>query len=146
MDNELLVQSLINIKKEENIKSIICCNEISKKFGLRLSEKDAEELLISRKEALIEEGRIEFNGGILEKLIYEFCDSPYIYQKNYLETLQGLQEAFYRFKNESLDELSDDELIQLMKKYFNEECMGDLEYLEGTFLDLYCRELRKGIY
>lgn len=33
-----------------------------------------------------------------------------------------------------------------MKKYFNEECMGDLEYLEGTFLDLYCRELRKGIY
>ena len=74
MDNELLVQSLINAKKEENIKSIICCNEISKKFGLILSEKDAEELLISRKEALIEEGRIEFNGGILEKLIYEFCD------------------------------------------------------------------------
>ena len=63
-----------------------------------------------------------------------------------METLKGLQEAFYRFKNESLDELSDDELIQLMKKYFNEECMGDLEYLEGTVLDLYCRELRKGIY
>lgn len=146
MDNKLLVQSLINVKKEEDIKTIIGCNEISKRFGLTLSKKDVEELLICRKEALIEEGRIEFKGGVLEKLINEFCDSPYIYQEIYLETLEGLQEAFYRFKNESLDELSDDELIELMKKYFNGECKGDLEYLEGTFLDLYCRDIRKGIY
>lgn len=140
-----LVQSLFIARREEEIKSIIECNEFSKRYRVVLTEKDVNELLERRKENLVEEERVEFKGGILPKIIYEFCDSPYIYQQNYVETLEGLQTAFYMFKNECLDELSDDELLSLMKKYFNEECEGSLEYLEGTFLDIYCRNIRKGL-
>lgn len=140
-----LIQSLFIARRKEDIKSIIKCNEFSKKYGVVLTEKDVNELLERRKENLIEEERVEFKGGILPKIIYEFCDSPYIYQDNYVETLEGLQTIFYMFKNECLDELSDDELLSLMKKYFDGECEGSLEYLEGTFLDSYCRNIRKGL-
>lgn len=69
-------------------------------------------------------GRIEFAGGILPKLIYAFCDSPYIQQENYESTLAELQEAFYYFKSESLEQFTDDELIEFMVKVFNGRAQG----------------------
>jgi hypothetical protein len=39
-------------------------------------------------------------------------------QDNYVDTLLALQDAFYYFKNESLEQLSDDELIAFMKRHF----------------------------
>jgi len=53
-------------------------NKYSERYGLSLSEADVEELVKCRKEALANSGRVEFAGGILPKLIYAFCDSPYI--------------------------------------------------------------------
>lgn len=48
----------------------------------------------------------------------EFCNSnsPFLFQFNYMEVLSDLLEIFYYFKNESLEEISDDELI-LQKIY-----------------------------
>ena len=34
-------------------------------------------------------------------------------QENYADTLMRLQDIFYLYKNESLDELTDDELLEL---------------------------------
>ena len=66
--------------------------------------------------------------GIIDKLIKKFCDSPYINQENYAETVYKLVEIFYEYKNETMDLISDDELIELMKKFFDGIAGGDLEY------------------
>lgn len=94
-------------------------------------------------ENLKEQQRIEFGEGILPKLIFTFCDSPYIYQDNYVDTIRRLQEIFYLYKNESMDEFSDDELLDFMKNAFDGECEGSLEYLEETCLEELARSVRK---
>ena len=87
---------------------------------------------------------IEIGGiGVIEKLIYAFCDSPYIYQENYADTLSRLQDIFYLYKNESMDELTDDELIEYMRKSFDETCQGSLDYLEETCLEKFARNIRR---
>ena len=54
----------------------------------------------------------------MTKIIYEFCDSDFIDQNNYVDTIIRLQEIFYLFKNEMQDEITDDELLHLMKEQF----------------------------
>ncbi len=118
------------------------CNEVTLRFGLSLSEGQILNLVEKRFEALRETGRIEFGEGILKKLILKFCDSPYIEQEDYEDTISELQDSFYYFKNESMDLISDDELISFMKEYFDTICQGSLEYLRGTSLEELCRETR----
>lgn len=108
------------------------CSAYSGKFGLTLSETEITELIAGREEALRASGRIEFGGGILPKLIRAFCGSPFIEQENYAAVLADLQEAFYYFKTEAHDRLSDDELIELMVKIFNGRAQGSVEYLTGV--------------
>ncbi|MEG2677073.1 MAG: DUF6323 family protein, partial [Oscillospiraceae bacterium] len=87
---------------------------------------------------------IEFGEGILKKLVYAFCDSPYITQKNFAETLIDLQDAFYYFKNQSDNSITDDELIDYMELAFNENAQGSTEYLLGTSLEDLCRDTGAG--
>ena len=42
------------------------------------------------------------------------------------------------------DEITDDELITFMKEQYEEVCFGDLEYLEGTCLDIFAQAIRAG--
>lgn len=72
----------------------------------------------------------------------KICDSPYIYQDNYLDSLERLQEIFYLYKNESLDEITDDELLDYMKYKFDGICQGSLDYLEDTCLERFARNIR----
>lgn len=120
------------------------CNRVSAKFGLMLSDTQIQSLVEQRFAALKDTGRVEFGGGIMAKLIYAFCDSPYITQENYTETLTELQDDFYYYKNESDDELTDDELIAFMVKMFNGKAQGSLEYLAETSLNDLCRKARWG--
>ena len=144
MDNKVL-QNYFN-HSQYQIEKVIQCNQYTEKFGVRLSEKEALILMESRKDSLKEQERIEFGEGILPKLIFAFCDSPYIYQDNYVETIATLQDIFYLYKNESLDELTDDELIHYMKQQFDAECQGSLEYLEDTCLEEFARDIREGTH
>jgi len=143
MEKNLLDLLLLGQQKAD-LQIIKECNQYTQRFGLMLSDTNVLDLLHSRREVLKEEERIEFQGGILSKLIYEFCDSPYIYQDNYVDTLEELQRIFYLYKNESLDELSDDELITFMKAHFDGICQGSLEHLEDTCLYQLCRKGRSG--
>ena len=47
------------------------------------------------------------------------------------------------YKNESMDILSDDELLEYMKDRFDGECGGSLDNLEESVLDEYAREVRE---
>ena len=117
-------------------------NEYASQFGLCLTEHDMKELLVRRKECLCEQQRVEFGKGILDEIIFTFCDSDFIDQENFAETIAGLQDIFYLYKNESMDELTYDELICIMRNAFDGECRGSLEYLQGTYLEQFAREVR----
>lgn len=124
---------------------IIKCNEKTKEYGLILKESDVKELINTRNVALNKSGRIEFNGEIITKVILNFCDSPYISQYNYSETINELVEIFYNYKNETLDEIGDDELIEIMREYFDSYCNGSLELLEGKVLYTIADNIRNGV-
>lgn len=119
------------------------CNRHSERFGLALTEEQAQELMVHRKDTLKENRRVEFGEGILPQIIENFCDSQYIDSSTYVETLGRLQEIFYHYKNESMDELTDQELLEFMRQQFEEVCFGDLEYLESTCLERYARKIRE---
>ena len=121
-------------------------NEYTNRFGLSLTDADIREVLVRRRECLSEQQRVEFGAGIVDKIIFAFCDSDFIYQDNYLETIIRLQNIFYLYKNESMDELTDDELICVMRNAFDGKCQGSLEYLEETFLDEFAREIRSSTH
>ncbi|MDO5516148.1 MAG: DUF6323 family protein [Clostridium sp.] len=124
---------------------IISCNEKTYEYGLKLSDEDVKELINTRQIALNKCGRIEFNGEIIDKIIINFCDSPYISQYNYGDTINELVEIFYEYKNETLDVISDDELITIMKDNFNDICQGSIELLEGKILYKIAENIRNGI-
>lgn len=117
-------------QQKQELQQVLECNSYTTRFGLTLSTEEAKELLQARCLTLKSQERVEFKGGILPKLIYELCDSPYVYQDNYVETLERLQEIFYLYKNECMNELNDDELLQYMRMHFNGDCQGSLDYLE----------------
>lgn len=143
MDDKMFLR-LIQEETKNQLQQVMECNQYTAKFGLCLSEHDALVLLEGRKNNLKEQERVEFGEGILSKLIFTFCDSPYIYQDNFVETIGALQEIFYLYKNESLDELSDDELLTYMKDLFDGVCQGSLDFLEETCLDKLSRKIRAG--
>ena len=120
------------------------CNELTARFGITLSEPQIQSLVEHRFNALRDTGRIEFGEGILKKLVCSFCDSPYLTQENFEETIIELQDSFYYFKNESMDRVSDDELIEFMNAVFNGRAQGSLDYLSGTSLEELCRYARQG--
>lgn len=136
--------TIVNMQKLQTATELRECNELTVKFGLYLSEHQIQSLVERRFKALEDTGRIELGQGILKKLITEFCDSPYIIQDNYEDTILELQDSFYYFKNESNDLISDEELISFMKRKFDGICQGSLEYLSDMTLEELCRNTRYG--
>ena len=130
--------------KQQSINEILKCNEETAEYQLTLSKEEAVQLMDTRKDALAATQRIEIGGGIINKMIYKFKDSPYISQYNYVHTISELIDIFYYFKNETLDEVSDDELIELMKELFDQKCHGSIELLQGRELEKYAHDIRFG--
>lgn len=143
--NEIINLFENNSLEKQVFDEILECNEVTRDYGLKLNEEDVKEIIKTRNIALEKSGRIEFNGQIINKLIIAFCDSPYISQHNYSETINELVEIFYNYKNETLDFIGDDELIEIMKEYFDNYCQGSLELLEGKVLYKIADNIRNGV-
>lgn len=107
--------------------------------GLTLQPGEIRHLARRHQEILQDTGRVEFGDGILPKLVFAFCDSPYIAPKDFAATVEALLECFYHFKNETLETQSDDELLAFMKEHFDGDCHGSVEYLSGTGLEALAR-------
>lgn len=134
-----------DLMERQAVAEIVRLNEQTARFGLTLAPADAKALVETRGEALRTSGRVEFGGGIIDKLIDVFCDSPFLHQRNYTENLHALLELFYYFKNESLEKLSDDELLAAMKASFDGECRGSVELLQGRDMEWLARCVRFGV-
>lgn len=123
-----------SLQKIKAVSELQKCNEITKQYGLSLSQEQIRNLIENRFFSLSETGRIEFSQGITKKIIERFCDSPYIHQENYEETICHLQELFYYMKNETKDQISDDLLILLMRQNFDDVCKGSIDYLQDVLI------------
>lgn len=131
-------------QQKKELKRLLSCNEKTESFGLVLTEEEATALMAARHDTLIDQRRVEFGEGILPKIVETFCDSQYLEQEEYADTLAALQEVFYLYKNESEDLLTDDELLEFMKEQFEGVCYGSVEYLEETCLERFSRAIRAG--
>lgn len=143
MSFELSIFSSSIIQKQA-VNEIVKCNDFTFNYGLVLTNQQAVELVETRSYVLKKNGRIEFGGGVIDKIIKEFCDSPYIILQNYSEILNELIETFYYYKNETLDLICDDDLIKFMKNSFDGICQGSLELLSGRELAKMASNLRYG--
>ncbi len=144
--NEIILQAIIDQQKIIAFTKLKSCNDMTIKYGLLLSDQQINDLIEGRYNALADNDRIEFGDGILKNLITAFCDSVYINQQNYFNTIFLLQELFYYFINESMESVSDDELIELLEFNFDCVCQGSFEYLSSlSFDDMYnnFKSLRK---
>ena len=146
MDNNNSFEIIQAWQQKQQIEKVLECNNDTVKFGLVLSEEEASRLMLSRKASLTDNQRVEFGEGILAKIMHYFCDSQYINQDNYADSLEQLQEIFYIYKNETEDRLTDDELLDFMSYQFEGVCFGDFDYLCGTCLERYARAIRSGEY
>lgn len=135
---------MILMQDKHQLSNVVQTNETTERFGLSLTEQDAKAILAERKKTLMDQKRIELGEGIVVKIINEFCDSAYVNQGNYVETIIRLQEIFYLYKNEMQEEITDDELLHLMKEQFENICFGDLDYLENTCLSDFAKAIRAG--
>lgn len=120
------------------------CNAVISRNGLSLSPQDIQALVVGRVEALAESDRIEFGGGVSKELVLAFAGSPHVSQTAFVETLLELQELFYEFKNESLEQIPDDDLIAKMRSLFDDPAQGDLEYLAEALFAGLARHVREG--
>ena len=129
---------------QNQVAELLDTNEETAHFGLTLTEKDAQMIVTARQNTLKAQRRVEFGTSATERLIREFCDSQYLEQDCFAETVMRLQDIFFTFRNEMMDLISDDELLHFMKEQFETICYGDLEYLEGTCLTGFAEAIRAG--
>lgn len=122
--------------------AILACNEKTAAHGLLLTPQQAEALAITQADTLQKTGRIEFGGGVAQKLILAFCDSPFLLPDEYEDTLHALIELFYSFKNETCDRIGDDALIACMRAEFDGACRGSLDLLVSSALPALARRVK----
>lgn len=119
-------------------------NEKTSEYGITLSEKDCAEIAEFRAETLRESERIEIGVGAVRRIIEEFCDSGYISQITFKDTVEGLLECFYTIKSETDDKVSDDEALKFLKYLFETEAGGDVSKLyECEAFDLFISGARR---
>jgi hypothetical protein len=116
---------------------------VIRRYGLLLSAQDVQALVVGRAEAPAVTERIEFGGGVVKQLVLAFAGSPHVSQATFAETVLELQELFYEFKNESLEQITDDDLIGKMRTLFDDVADGDLEYFAEALFDGLARRVRE---
>ncbi|MEG0295949.1 MAG: DUF6323 family protein [Clostridium sp.] len=144
--NKFIMKASNGLIENGVLEDIITCNKKTIEYGLKLNESEAKTLMSTRKEALVNNGRIEFSGEVIRKIIEVFCDSPYISQYNYVDTIDELIDIFYFYKNETLDFVGDDEMIEMMKNFFDGSCQGSLELLQNREMYKVERNIKNGIH
>lgn len=127
MNGNLIVPGMLSAVQQEQ--RWLKCHELAERYDMQLTRQQFEALEKARMQALEATGRLDFGGGVLEQLVYAFCDSPFVDNEHFVALLMEMQELFYTFRNETLDVLTDEELISVMERMFNGEAQGAAEYL-----------------
>ncbi len=121
---------------------ILALRERAISYGLVISPKDASAIAAVGVEQLHEQERVEFAQSAVVKIISKFMESGYISQQDFVETISELIGIFYEVKEESLDVLTDDEVISAMFDCFENVSNGDTELLRTRDLENLIRRVR----
>ena len=115
------------------------------KTGLLLTRKEVFQLCEKRDEVLVQCGRLELNGGIMEQLIDTFIDCPYITRDEFADVMEEVIEVFYTMKNECSDLIDDQTMMHYMRKQLDES--HGVVVMMSDAVNEYCRKtVEKGIY
>ncbi|QUI22515.1 hypothetical protein HZI73_09470 [Vallitalea pronyensis] len=128
--------------REKQVQDIVALNEMTRAYGLVLSSHQVMQLIEERNRLLKGHGRIELGNEVMKKLIDYFYMSPFIEQDDYMLTLMALQDVFYYMKNETEDQISDDELLDIIKDFFENNCRGSIDLLQGREIENFTRHQR----
>lgn len=123
--NRIITVSSTTLEKQNTL--LEKCNTMSARYGLSISHAGLLRLDAGRREALARMGRVELSGGVLDAIVFGFCDSPYMENDTYEDTLAELQDMFYYLKNLTRDSLNDEEVIHGMRLIFD-NVHGELAY------------------
>ena len=112
-------------------------NQNSSAYGLTLNKQDIKEIINSRNNTLKSYGRIELDINVTKSIIENLYKSQYTDRDDYVELINDLQEVFYYLKNETLDQISDIEIIEIIDEIYN-NCSGRIDIVQEK-----CEEFAK---
>ena len=112
-------------------------NENSRPYGLTLNKEDIKQIINSRNNTLKSYGRIELDINVTKSIIENLYKSQYTDRDDYVELINDLQEVFYYLKNETLDQISDIEIIEIIDEIYN-NCSGRIDIVQEK-----CEEFAK---
>lgn len=138
-------QDPVQMQLAKTIGELESCNREIERHGLALTTQDVRALVAGRLEALEVSARVEFGGGVVKDLVLAFAGSPFVTQANFVQTVLELQEQFYEFRNESDEQIPDDDLIAKMRSLFDDLAQGDLGYLEQALFEGLARLVREQV-
>jgi hypothetical protein len=118
------------------------CNDAIGRHGLSLSPAQAQAIVVGRSEALQLTDRVEFGGGVAKDMVVAFASSSFVSQATFADTIIELQELFYEVKNETIEQVTDEELIAKMRYLFDGYANGDLALLEEALFEGLARTVR----
>ena len=142
MTKNIILSSLqdksMNIVKNEILK----INEESSVYGLILTSENVEGIIKSRGYSLKTYGRIDLNMDATKKIINKIYISQYTDKDDYVEIINDLQDIFYYLKNETLDKISDNEIIDIIGEFY-EETSGRIDNVQNL-AEKYALDFRLG--
>ena len=128
------LNSNLQITQENEILNL---NEKSQMYGLSLNKEDVKEIINSRDNTLKSYGRIELDISITKMIIENLYKSQYTDKDDYVYAINDLHEVFYYLKNETLDQISDIEIIDIIDEVYN-NCSGRIDIVQEK-----CEEFAK---
>ena len=137
MISPIILKSLNSNLQITQENEILNLNEKSQMYGLSLNKEDVKEIINSRDNTLKSYGRIELNISITKMIIENLYKSQYTDKDDYVYAINDLHEVFYYLKNETLDQISDIEIIDIIDEVYN-NCSGRIDIVQEK-----CEEFAK---
>ena len=137
MISPIILKSLNSNLQITQENEILNLNEKSQMYGLSLNKEDVKEIINSRDNTLKSYGRIELNISITKMIIENLYKSQYTDKDDYVYAINDLHEVFYYLKNETLDQISDIEVIEIIDDIYN-NCSGRIDIVQEK-----CEEFAK---
>ena len=137
MISQIILKSLNSNLQITQENEILDLNEKSQIYGLTLNKEDVKEIINSRDNTLKNYGRIELDISITKMIIENLYKSQYTDKDDYVYAINDLHEVFYYLKNETLDQISDIEIIEIIDEVYN-NCSGRIDIVQEK-----CQEFAK---
>ena len=137
MISPIILKSLNSNLQITQENEILNLNEKSQMYGLSLNKEDVKEIINSRDNTLKSYGRIELDISITKMIIENLYKSQYTDKDDYVYAINDLHEVFYYLKNETLDQISDIEVVEIIDDIYN-NCSGRIDIVQEK-----CEEFAK---